>query len=330
MPDSDYYSILGISREASAEQIKKAYRGLARKFHPDVNPGNKEAELKFKEAQQAYDVLSNPEKRQVYDQVGHAAFVSSGSGGPRPGQGDWGRQPGGAGPEYVDFSQFFGPNARFNVSSGDSHDFGDGGGLFEDLIGRLKPGRTGKRANRAPKPVEAAITIPFLTAVNGGETTIELVRGDGASESLSVRIPPATSPGAKLRLRGRGEPATGGNPAGDLIIEVSVDKHPYFTRDGQDLLVDVPITVSEAALGAKIDVPTLHGTKTLPIPAGTSSGQKLRLRGQGVPASKHKPAGDLFIVPKIVVPRHLDAESQDLVRQFAERNPSNPREGLWS
>ncbi len=329
MPDSDYYAILGVARDASAEQIKKAYRGLARKYHPDVNPGNKDAEKRFKEAQQAYDVLSNAEKRQVYDQVGHSAFVSSGSGGPRAGGAEWAQQQGGPGADYVDFSQFFGPNARFNFATGGPAESEEGGGLFDELIGKLRPGRSGKRAPRGPRPVEASITIGFLTAVNGGETTIELVRGNGASESLSVRIPPGTSQGAKLRLRGRGEPGTGGGPAGDLLIQVNVEPHPTFTRDGQDLSVEVPITISEAALGAKVDVPTLQGVKTVPIPAGTSSGQRLRLRGQGVPATKSKPAGDLFVVPKVVVPRNLDEESQRLLREFAERNPTHPREGLW-
>jgi DnaJ-class molecular chaperone len=328
MPEQDYYAVLGVPRDASPEQIKKAYRGLARKHHPDVNPGNKDAERLFKEAQQAYDVLGEPEKRKVYDQIGHSAYVSSGSGGPRAGATEWTQQHG-AGPEFVDFGQFFGPGARFNFETTSAPSGEDSGGLFEDLIGRLRPGRAGRRGARAPKPAEAAITIDFMTAINGGETSIELVRGDGKSETLSVRIPPGTAPGAKLRLRGRGAPAEGNSPAGDLIIHVDVEPHRHFTRDGQDLLVELPITPSEAVLGARVDVLTPHGTKTLPIPPGTSSGQKLRLKGQGVPATKTLPTGDLFVVPRIVVPRGVDEESQRLMRQFAERNPAHPREGLW-
>lgn len=329
MPENDYYAVLGVGRDATPEQIKKAYRGLARKHHPDVNPGNKDSERLFKEAQQAYDVLSDTEKRKIYDQVGHNAYVSAGSSGPRAGATEWTQQHGGPGPEFVDFGQFFGPGARFNFETSAGGGGGDdGGGLFDDLIGKLRPGR-GRKGPRAPRPVEATINIGFLTAVNGGETTIELVREDGKSETLNVRIPPGTSTGAKLRLRGRGAPAQGGNSAGDLIIHVNVEPHPYFARDGQNLSVEVPITVTEAVLGAKVDVPTPQGMKTLPIPPGTSSGQKLRLRGQGVPAGKNVPAGDLFVVPRVVVPRGVDDESQRLVREFGERNPLHPREGLW-
>jgi DnaJ-class molecular chaperone len=168
-----------------------------------------------------------------------------------------------------------------------------------------------------------------LTAVRGGETTISITREDGEVESLVVKIPPGTDTGAKLRLRGRGEPGEGGGPAGDLVIEVEVDPHPYFRREGRDLSVDVPITVGESALGARVDVPTLDGLKTLPIPPGTSSGQRLRLRGQGVPASGSNPAGDLFVVPKVVVPKTIDDESRRLIREFADRNPQTPRSGLW-
>jgi DnaJ-class molecular chaperone len=173
------------------------------------------------------------------------------------------------------------------------------------------------------------MTVPFLTAVKGGETTIEVVRSGGGRETLTVKIPPGTDSGARLRLRGRGEPGDSGAPAGDLIIQVEVAPHPYFTRDGRDLQVEVPISLDEAVLGARIDVPTLDGAKTLPIPAGTSGGQRLRLRGQGVPARGDKPAGDLFVLIKVVVPKSADAESQDLIRKFAERNPMRPREGLW-
>jgi DnaJ-class molecular chaperone len=182
-----------------------------------------------------------------------------------------------------------------------------------------------------PRPgrnLEASLTIPFVTAVRGGETTIELER-DHKRESLVVKIPPGIESGAKLRLRGQGEPGEKGASPGDLTITVTVEPHPYFTREGRDLKVEVPVTMTEAVLGAKVDVPTLDGLRSLTIPPGSSSGLKLRLRGQGVPASGDRPEGDLFVVVKIVVPRNVDDESRRLVREFGERNPLRPRDGLW-
>lgn len=324
MPDRDYYDVLGVSRDASADQIKKAYRSLARAHHPDVNPGNKESEVKFKEAQQAYDVLSDSEKRALYDRYGAAGVSGAGMGpGPRAGASEWAARSAGPGFENVDFSSFFGPGFSAGGHPGGATAEDEGGGIFEEILGRVRGGRSGRRARPRPEPTEAAVTIPFLTATQGGETQITLSRPDGRSESLVVKIPPGTDSGAKLRLGGKG------TDGGDLLIRVTVDAHPFFRRDGRDLLIDVPLTVAEAALGTRVDIPTLSGNKTVPIPAGTSSGQRLRLRGQGVPQSGAKPAGDLFVVPKIVVPKTLDAESRTLLEQFAERNPLHPREGIW-
>ena len=176
--------------------------------------------------------------------------------------------------------------------------------------------------------MEAHLTIPFLTAVRGGETTIEVQRGEGKTETLVVKIPPGVETGSKLRLKGRGEPGTKGTPPGDLTIRLTVQSHPIFRREGRDLLVDVPITVGEAVLGARIDVPAPDGQKSLTIPAGSSCGQKLRLRGQGVPASGSLSAGDLFVVLKIIVPKGIDAESRRLIEEFSRRNPYDPRAGL--
>lgn len=326
MSDRDYYEILGVPRDASPEQIKKAYRSLARKLHPDVNPGDKKAEAAFKEAQQAYDVLSEPEKRSLYDRLGRMAFEGA-SAGPRAGATQWAHEHGASAADFIDFSQFFGPGARVHVSTGGAGDADEAvGGVFEDLFGRLRAGRGGRRT--APRPgreTELKVSIPFLTAIKGGETTLTLTRPSGKMETLAVKIPPGTAPGAKLRLRGRGEPGAGGGPPGDLFVRVDVQPHPVFTRHGQDLQVELPITVKEAVLGAKIDVPTLEGPKTLTVPPGTSSGQKLRLRGQGVPATGNKPAGDLFIIPRIVIPKNVDETSRDLISQFDQRNPIHPR-----
>ena len=322
MPDRDYYEVLGVARDASADAIKKAYRKAARKYHPDVNPGDKTAEKNFKEVQQAYDVLSDQEKRALYDRYGAAGFEGIAAAGPRASASEWSSRFGEPGAETVDFSEFFG-----SFGQGHGGEGGGGAGIFEDLIGRMRGGRAARP--RAGQDVEAHLTIPFLTAVQGGETTVELQRGDGKRESLVVKIPPGVDSGSKLRLKGRGEPGPKGAPAGDLTIVLSVTPHPYFQRDGRDLLVEVPLSISEALLGASIEVPSLNGMKTMKIPPGASSGQKMRLRGQGVPASGGKPEGDLFVVVKIAVPKNLDEESRDLIAKFAERNPQRPREGLW-
>jgi DnaJ-class molecular chaperone len=328
MPERDYYEILGVARDATPEAIKKAYRALARKYHPDVNPGDKKAEAQFKEVQQAYDILSEPEKRSRYDRYGDAAFEGMAAAGPRTGASKFTFRFGEPGYENVDFSQFFG---SMGGGATEAEEEGTGGaGLFEDLLGRMRSGRSGRSTRpRAGREMEAHLTIPFLTAVRGGETSIEIQRGDGTTESLSVKIPPGVDNGSKLRLKGKGEPGPKGASAGDLTIHLSVEPHPYFQREGRDLQVEVPISVSEAVLGAKVDVPTLDSPRSLTIPAGSSCGQKLRLKGQGVPASGGRPAGDQFVVLKIVVPRVVDEESRRLIQEFAQRNPYNPRAGLW-
>ena len=331
MPDRDYYEVLGVAKNATSEQIKKAYRGLARKHHPDVNPGDKKAEALFKEVQKAYDVLAEPEKRSLYDQVGPSAFEGA-SAGPRSGAAEWAARAGGVGSpgsmgggfENIDLGAFFGHGA-----GGHEPDAGHGGSIFEELIGRVRGDRGGRKRTQArqPRATEAALSIPFLTAVRGGETSIELDR-DGHRESLVVKIPPGVDTGSKIRLRGQGEGGPGGE-RGDLVITLSVLPHPYFTRDGRNLVVEAPVAVAEAILGARIEVPTLDGPRTLPISPGTSSGQKLRLRGQGVPVAKDAPAGDLLVVVKVVVPKSVDEESRRLIEQFAERTPQSPRAGLW-
>jgi len=322
MPARDYYEVLGVARDAAPDAIKKAYRALARKHHPDVNPGDKSAEAKFKEIQQAYDILADQEKRAAYDRYGHAAFEGMAAAGPRGGAAEWAARHGQPDFETIDLSDLLG-------SFGGSHPGEQAGGpsIFEDLMGRVRGGRSGRQ--RAGRTLEASLTVPFLTAVRGGETTIEVQHGAGKPENLVVKIPPGIDTGAKLRLKGRGEPGAKGTPAGDLTITVGVEPHPYFKREGRNLQVEVPITVSEAILGAKIDVPALDGMKSLTIPPGSSSGLNLRLKGQGIPAAAGKPAGDLFVVLKVVVPKTSDAASRRLIQEFAERNPYNPRTGLW-
>ena len=322
MAERDYYEILGVARDATPEAIKKAYRGLARKYHPDVNPGDKSAEGRFKEVQSAYDILSDQEKRALYDRHGRAAFEGMAASGPRANATEWASRFGGEpGFDNIDLSDLIG-----SFGAGRGEDAGNAS-IFEDLMGRVRGGRPSRQ--RGGRTLEAHLSIPFLTAVKGGETTIEVQRATGKTESLVVKIPPGIDTGAKLRLKGQGEPGSKGTPAGDLTITIEVEPHPYFKRDGPNLQIEVPISVSEAILGAKIDVPALDGMKSLTIPPGSSSGLKLRLKGQGIPATAGKPGGDLFVVLKIVVPKNIDAASRRLIEQFAERNPQNPRAGLW-
>lgn len=328
MPDRDYYELLEVPRSATADEIKKSYRRLARKYHPDLNPDDrKAAEARFKQIQAAYDVLSEPEKRKLYDTYGSAAFQGgAGPGpGPRAGASEWPGWQAAPDADAFDFSDFFttqgpaGPNFGGEAAGG-------GGGLFDEILGRVRGGRRG--APRAGRDIQASIKIPFLTAVTGGEVPILVQRSDSPPETLTVKVPPGTLDGAKLRLRGKGQPGPGG-ANGDLTVTVEVDSHPYYERDGRNIRVELPISLAEAVLGARVDVPTLDGLKTLTIPPGSSSGQKLRLKGQGVPASGGHPAGDLLAEIKVVVPKGVDDESRRLIQQFADRNPGDPRRGLW-
>jgi DnaJ-class molecular chaperone len=336
MADRDYYEVLGVSREATPDAIKKAYRALARKYHPDVNPGDKKAEASFKEVQQAYDVLSDAEKRSLYDRYGTAAFEGMAAAGPRAGAAEWTFRQGGPGSESFDFSEFFGPGAATGPGAGPGAggEEAGGAGIFEELLGRMRGGRVRRPGHGpavGPRPgrnLEASLAVTFITAAKGGETAIEVER-DHRRESIVVKIPPGIESGAKLRVRGQGEPGEKGATPGDLILQVTVEPHSYFTRDGRNLTVEVPITVSEAVLGARVDVPALDGRRSLTVPPGSSSGMKLRLRGQGLPAAGDKPEGDLFVVLKVVVPRSVDDESRRLIRDFGERNPAHPRDGLW-
>jgi DnaJ-class molecular chaperone len=266
--------------------------------------------------------LSDQEKRALYDRHGRAAFEGMAASGPRANATEWASRFGDAGFENIDISDLIGSfrDAGHGEAAG-------GPSIFEDLMGRVRGSRPGRQ--RAGRTLEAHLTVPFLTAVRGGETTIQLQRGSGNPESLVVKIPPGIDTGSKLRLKGQGEPGPKGTPAGDLTITIEVEPHAFFKREGQNLSVEVPISVSEAILGARIDVPALDGMKSLTIPPGSSSGLKLRLKGQGIPAAAGKPGGDLFVVLRIVVPKTIDAASRRLIEEFSELNPQHPRAGLW-
>jgi DnaJ-class molecular chaperone len=306
----DLYDVLGVSRSASEDDITKAYRKLARQYHPDRNPGDKAAEAKFKDISAAYDVLSDKQKRAQYDQFG-----AGGPGFPNgAGQGGFhfGGGPGGfqsIDPETAErlFGQFFGGGGGAAGSS----PFGDLG----DLLGGASRGRSGggrrTRQRAAPQTVDAEVTIPFTTAALGGRVSLSI-----DDREVEVKIPPGFEDGKTLRIAGQG-------PGGaDVHLKVQVAPHPYFRREGNDLVLTVPLSLAEAVLGGKVDVPTLDGGKlTVTIKPGTSSGTRMRVRGQGIKG------GDLYIEAKVTVPAPTEERSRELIEEFARLNPQRPRLG---
>ena len=321
MTKTDYYKVLGVPRNANADEIKKAYRRLARQFHPDTAGNDPKTTERFKEVQEAYDVLSNAEKRQMYDQFGHSGpnFGQNHRGGGQYYRPGWGQGTGagtGAGVNF-DFADFFGQNA--NVP-------GDIGDIFEQI-----GARTGRRRQKG-KNVEHTVKIEFFEAINGTQRNITL-RMPGAAnrqktERLTVKIPAGIKHGAKIRLRGKGQ-AGAGNEAGDLIITIEIAEHTYFQRQGNDISLEVPITLTEATLGAKVDVPTLEGKTTVTIPPESSSGRKLRLKEKGVKSHKTGKKGDMFLILKIVPPKQIDERSKQLLNELAEMNPQKDIRESW-
>ena len=410
----DYYSTLGVKKTATQEDIRKAFRKLARKYHPDVNPGDKKAEERFKEISEANDVLSDDKKRKIYDQLGFysdnidpaaaEAAARGGYGGGFAGGTPAGRRGGGAQEVPFDFGGFdfsnfntgaAGSRARTEESSG----FGSS---FRDIFGGIF---SGGQKSRGPQPgtdLEYQVQVDFWTAVRGGSVKLEIQRqevcptckgksttggsvecpechgtgqvtqmggrmkfniqcprcegtgkvqnacptcnGQGVvthREPLEFRIKPGTRDGQRIRLAGRGNAGTDGGPAGDLYLIIKTGSHPVFRRVNDDIHVTVPVTVSEAALGAKIEVPTIDthadathessGRTQLKIPPGTQTGQKLRLREKGVPsASRDGVRGDQIVEVKIVVPKVQDERSKEILRELARLNPEDPRADLMS
>jgi curved DNA-binding protein len=290
----DYYELLGVSRTATDKAIKSAYRRLARKYHPDVNKGDKQAEERFKEVAEAFAVLSDPEKRARYDRGGHAAFGSG-------------------------FDPFAGHDA------GDfEFGFGDVSSIFEMFGFGTAPRGAGSGARMRPRrgaDTQLELRVPFMQAVTGGTMELGVPRGGSSPERMRVRIPAGIEDGGTLRLAGRGQPGMQGGPAGDAFLTVRVDTHPLFRREGRNILVDVPIGLARAALGGKLEVPTLDGRATISVPEGTRSGQKFRLKGRGLPASGESAAGDLFAVIQIQPPNELDERSRELLEEFDKLNP---------
>jgi DnaJ-class molecular chaperone len=330
MAKRDYYEILGVPKTASADEIRKAHRKLALKHHPDRNKNNKEAEERFKEIQEAYDVLSEDAKRANYDQFGHAGV---GAGGPGRGNGAdpyeaFRRAQGGGGAGRTTWR----PEPGVSVEDFDPSQFGAGGN-FGDIFEQLFGGRAGAAGGRGGtrgrgrteiprgQDVDHPVTLTFEQAARGSTLPLQISRGPGHSETIEIKIPPGVKDGSRIRIKGRGE-QTGGEP-GDLFIITHVLPHPYFRREDLDIYLDVPISVWEALLGTKVQVPTLDGPVTITIPAGTSSGAKLRIKGRGVERGKEK--GDQYAVIKIIVPKHLDDEDKKVVQQLAAKHPIDAR-----
>ncbi|MCE9546255.1 MAG: J domain-containing protein [Planctomycetia bacterium] len=325
----DYYQTLGINRDASKTDIERAYRSMARKYHPDMNPDDKTAKSKFQEVQRAFDVLSNQEKRELYDRYG-SAFESMGSGGPG-GPGGPSGGPGGSytwtttgGPDFegVDFSQFFGEHSGGASPFADI--FGAGGGT-----GSARSSRSSRRSRPVRgADIEHELKVPFALSVTGGEAALSVQRADGRLETITVKIPAGIEDGRKIRLRGQGETSpTGQGENGDILITIRVSPHPSYTRRGNNLECRVPVTVAEAALGAKIELPTPQGIITLTVPPGSSSGTRLRIKGYGVRPT-NGPHGDLLAEVQIMLPDPIDADAQALIRQLGEKYTGDPRRHL--
>lgn len=307
--NKDPYSILGVSRSAGEGEIKRAYRRLAKECHPDRNPGDKSAEQRFKEVQAAYEVLGDPQRRRDFDRFG--------AGGPAP--------------EFHRWQHPDGRRGGGNVAV----DFGDLSSIFEQFFQRGAGG--GSRARPAAHPaadtngsadIEVEAEFSFDEALHGTQREITLDHG-GSAEQFSFRVPPGVRNGQRIRVRGRGHAGRRGR--GNLIIRCRVRPHEYFRMEGRDVLVDLPLSIAEATLGAKVDVPTPAGSRRISVPPGTSSGTRLRLRGLGAAAAGDTAPGDLYVVVRVMVPRDPSERVRELITELAQADREDPRAGAaWS
>src|ERR1700723_3394 len=402
----DYYGVLGVKKSASTDDIRKAFRKLARKYHPDVNPGDKSAEEKFKTLSEANDVLSDPKKRKIYDQLGFysdnidpapAEACARGGGQPGAGAADFGGGFSGGragGPSNVDFGGFDFSDLFEGARGGARKTSSGSSGGFRDIFSNIFTGGRADAADEGPEPgsdLEYQVNVPFWTAIRGGVMKLNIARrdvcgnchgngfieapgvcpqchgkgtieqtggrmkfnvtcprchgtgknistcpvchGEGTIERtdpLEIRIKAGTRDGQRIRIAGKGNAGLRGGVAGALYVITRIDEHPLFRRDGDDIQITVPVSVVEAALGSKIEVPTIDGRSMLKIPPGTQSGQKLRLREKGVPsATKDGVRGDEIVEVKISVPMPRDEKTKELLRELAKLNPEDPREELW-
>jgi molecular chaperone DnaJ len=391
-PKHDYYETLGVPRKADAEEIRKAYRKLARKYHPDLNPGDKSSEERFKNVQEAYDVLSDAKKRPMYDQFGFYSengYPGAGGPGAQPGSGTRGSQFDFSGFDFSDFAS--GPAG----SSGGRRSEGTGGGGFRDIFSQFFGGGHGETAQPEAEKggdLEYVMNIDFWQAIKGTQARVNINRydvcdtchgsgatgasevtcpqckgsghvsqmagamkfnltcpkcggsgklrnacptcgGDGRvthTESVEIRIPPGARDGSRLRVPGKGNAGTMGAPPGDLYITTKVEAHPFFRREGDNIEITVPIAVWEAALGAKIEVPTIDGRTLLKIPQGTANAQRFRLREKGVLNLRTNQRGDQIVEVAIAAPDPRDERTRELLREMAKIHPEDPRAEMWA
>ena len=327
MAQPDFYKVLGVSETANADEIKKAYRKLAKKYHPDVNGGDKAKEAKFKEVSQAYDTLSDEKRRGEYDQIRKNPFA-----GGMPEGGSYGGGGGFGGNPFGGFPGFGGGGAgRAGARRGpgrggagpsginlDLEDLlrGGGAGGFGDIFGEGMPGSA--RTPRAGADIQTSLELTLAEAALGGEKALTLERGTPNERRINMRIPAGIDDGESIRLTGQGRPSPSGGTPGNLLIKVTVQAHPQFRRKGADLEVDVPLTIDEAVLGTSVEIPTLEGTRAkVNLPGGTSSGQKIRLKGKGA-SDKKGGRGELYGVVQITVPKNVSDEAKALIEKFAQ------------
>ncbi|MDP9150004.1 MAG: DnaJ domain-containing protein [Myxococcota bacterium] len=316
----DLYAVLGVPKNADADALKKAYRKLAGKLHPDKNPGDASAETRFKQVNHAYDVLGDAKKRKLYDEFGEEGLREGFDAERVRTYRDWSTRQRRSGPspggfpgqsgQPVDLEDLFGGNSTGG--------FGD---LFGDLVGRT---RRPRGPMKGPE-LESEITIDFAAAVRGATLELRPQGQDGAP--VTVRIPPGATEGSRVRIPAQGGASPGTGPRGDLVLTVHVTPHPYFRREGDDLHLNLPITVNEAFHGAKVKVPTVEGSVTMKVPKGTQSGTVLRLRGKGV-TRKSRPPGDLYVHFLIHIPTGGEPELPELIDRLAEFQREDPRRGM--
>ena len=320
----DYYKILGVAKNATTEDIKKAYRKLARQYHPDVNK-KPEAEKRFKEVNEANEVLSDPDKRKRYDTIGpdFARYADFGGRHGRPGNFEWsyngpsGRGGTFSGEDIGDFSDFF----RTLFGGG-----GGGGGFSTDELFRTARGGRSRNAPAVGSDLESEVEITLPEAFKGGERQLEITDQNGRTRKLAVKIPAGVRDGQRIRLAAQGGAGANGGAPGDLYLRVRIRPHPLFTRDGDDLRMDLPLALHEALLGAEVTVPTLKGRVSLRIPPETQNGRTIRLAGQGMPRAAGG-AGDLFVTVKVVLPTKLNDEDRECIRKLGARQ-EDPRRHL--